>query len=63
MHIRRAVSALSLTAAAAGPGLTTAAGTAQAAAKGKAGWIRDDLLHTSSEDIHTWIPEDTSCHS
>lgn len=31
-------------------------------AKGKTGWIRDDLLHTSGDDVHTCIPEDTACH-
>ena len=32
-------------------------------AKGKTGWIRDDLLHTSADDQRTCIPEDTACHS
>jgi uncharacterized protein YgiM (DUF1202 family) len=32
-------------------------------AKGKTGWIRDDLLHTSADDTGTCIPEDPSCHS
>ncbi|MEU0061256.1 SH3 domain-containing protein [Streptomyces sp. NPDC006334] len=118
MQIRRAITALSLTAALAGSGLVVAAGTAEAAAKGcyvtassanirskasasstavgvaykgnkcsekdyaykggygwtkvkmttgtakgKTGWIRDDLLHTAAEDVHTCIPEDTACHN
>ncbi|MER5572402.1 SH3 domain-containing protein [Streptomyces massasporeus] len=32
-------------------------------ARGKTGWIRDDLLHTSADDTGTCIPEDASCHS
>ncbi|MGW1037560.1 SH3 domain-containing protein [Streptomyces antibioticus] len=117
LRIRRAATALTLTAALAGSGLVVAAGTAEAAAKGcyvtaksanirskastsstsvgmaykgnkcsekdvvikgsyfwfkvkmtsgnakgKTGWIRDDLLHTSGDDVHTCIPEDTACH-
>jgi hypothetical protein len=31
-------------------------------AKGRTGWIRSDLLHTSADDVHTCIPEDESCH-
>ncbi|MBX7471245.1 SH3 domain-containing protein [Streptomyces sp. MAG02] len=117
LHIRRAATALTLTAALAGSGLVVAAGTAQAAAKGcyvtasaanlrskpstsstavgvaykgnkcaekdydykggygwtkvqmttgnakgKTGWLRDDLVHTAAEDVHTCIPEDTACH-
>ncbi|MFD4555252.1 SH3 domain-containing protein [Streptomyces sp. NPDC058469] len=31
-------------------------------AKGKTGWLRDDLVHTAAEDVHTCIPEDESCH-
>jgi hypothetical protein len=30
-------------------------------AKGKTGWIRSDLLHTSADDTGTCIPEDPSC--
>ena len=32
-------------------------------AKGRTGWIRDDLVHTPSEDVRTCIPEDIACHS
>ncbi|MEW2372519.1 SH3 domain-containing protein [Streptomyces sp. NPDC006656] len=31
-------------------------------AKGRTGWIRDDLTHTAAEDIGTCIPEDVACH-
>ena len=31
-------------------------------ARGKTGWIRSDLLHTSANDTGTCIPEDTACH-
>ncbi|GAA2267104.1 hypothetical protein GCM10010145_46940 [Streptomyces ruber] len=116
MQIRRAVTALTMTAALAGSGLA-AAGTAEAAAKGcyvtasaanlrskpstsstvvgvaykgnkcsekdwnwsgsygwtkvkmttgnakgKTGWLRNDLVHTAAEDVGTCIPEDASCH-
>ncbi|MGW2725360.1 SH3 domain-containing protein [Streptomyces sp. NPDC001492] len=30
-------------------------------AKGRTGWIRSDLLHTSADDTGTCIPEDPSC--
>lgn len=32
-------------------------------AKGKTGWVREDLVHTPSEDVHTCIPEDDACHN
>ncbi|MFG2334692.1 hypothetical protein ACGFMM_34535 [Streptomyces sp. NPDC048604] len=31
-------------------------------AKGKTGWVRDDLVHTEAEDVRTCIPEDVACH-
>lgn len=31
-------------------------------AKGRTGWVRDDLLHTSADDVRTCIPEDVACH-
>ncbi|MFE7659161.1 SH3 domain-containing protein [Streptomyces bottropensis] len=31
-------------------------------AKGRTGWIRDDLTHTAAEDVGTCIPEDVACH-
>ena len=32
-------------------------------AKGRTGWVRDDLVHTASENVRTCIPEDVACHS
>ena len=39
--------------------VTVTSGTA----KGRTGWIRDDLVHTAAEDVRTCIPEDVACHS
>jgi uncharacterized protein YgiM (DUF1202 family) len=117
MRVRRAMTALSLTATLAVPGLLLAAAPAEAAsgcyitassanirskastgstslgvayknnkcteksstyaggytwykvkmttgnAKGKTGWVRDDLIHVPEDDVHTCIPEDTACHT
>lgn len=33
----------------------------ECSAKNKTGWVRDDLIHITEDDIHTCIPEDPDC--